>query len=88
MEFYKGSSIDNNGKRIHLREFEYLKMYLIAEPKNPKEKKENKETLELAENILAIRKTFFPFLQKGEKLIALTEFSKYNNQILLYYGFN
>ncbi|MCD0477451.1 site-specific integrase [Chryseobacterium sp. LC2016-29] len=57
LEFYKGSSTDNNGKRIHLREFEYLKMYLAAEPKNPKEKKENKETLELAENILAIRKS-------------------------------
>ncbi|PQA90399.1 Phage integrase family protein [Chryseobacterium piscicola] len=57
LEFYKGSSIDNNGKRIHLREFEYPKMYLIAEPKNPKEKKGNKETLELAENILAIRKS-------------------------------
>ncbi|KFC18326.1 site-specific integrase [Epilithonimonas lactis] len=57
LEFYKGSSTDNNGKRIHLREFEYLKMYLIAEPKNAKEKKENKETLELAENILAIRKS-------------------------------
>lgn len=57
LEFYKGSSTDLNGKRIHLREFEYLKMYLFAEPKNPKEKKENKETLELAENILAIRKS-------------------------------
>ncbi|UTF92257.1 site-specific integrase [Elizabethkingia anophelis] len=57
IEYYKGSTIDINGKRIHLREFEYLKLYLNAEPKNAKEKKENKETLELAENILAIRKT-------------------------------
>ncbi|MCT3733688.1 tyrosine-type recombinase/integrase [Elizabethkingia anophelis] len=57
IEYYKGSTIDLNGKRIHLREFEYLKLYLNAEPKNAKEKKENKETLELAENILAIRKT-------------------------------
>ncbi|HFK5598851.1 recombinase [Elizabethkingia anophelis] len=57
IEYYKGSTIDINGKRIHLREFEYLKLYLNAEPKNAKEKKDNKETLELAENILAIRKT-------------------------------
>jgi len=57
IEYYKGSTIDINGKRIHLREFEYLKLYLNAEPKNAKEKKENKETLELAENVLAIRKT-------------------------------
>ncbi|STF08911.1 site-specific integrase [Elizabethkingia anophelis] len=57
IEYYKGSTIDLNGKRIHLREFEYLKLYLNAEPKNAKEKKDNKETLELAENILAIRKT-------------------------------
>ncbi|MCT3921695.1 site-specific integrase [Elizabethkingia anophelis] len=57
IEYYKGSTIDLNGKRTHLREFEYLKLYLNAEPKNAKEKKENKETLELAENILAIRKT-------------------------------
>ncbi|KUY30676.1 tyrosine-type recombinase/integrase [Elizabethkingia ursingii] len=59
IEYYKGSTIDINGKRIHLREFEYLKLYLNAEPKNAKEKKENKETLELAENILAIRKTTY-----------------------------
>ncbi|QCO45886.1 MULTISPECIES: site-specific integrase [Elizabethkingia] len=57
IEYYKGSTIDLNGKRIHLREFEYLKLYLNAEPQNAKEKKDNKETLELAENILAIRKT-------------------------------
>ncbi|WP_312508544.1 site-specific integrase [Chryseobacterium culicis] len=57
IEFYKGSSTDLNGKRVHLRDFEYLKMYLSKEPKNIKEKKDNKETLELAENILAIRKS-------------------------------
>lgn len=44
------------GKRIHLRDFEYLKLYLHPEPKTPKEKKENKETMVLAESILAIKK--------------------------------
>ena len=57
IEYYKGSSTDVNGKRIHLRDFEYLKMYLIPEPKDKIEKQKNKETLEFAENVLAIRKT-------------------------------
>ncbi len=59
IESYKGSSIGQNGKRIHLREFEYLKMYLIADPKDRLEKQKNKETLQFAENILAIRKAEF-----------------------------
>lgn len=33
LEFYKGSTTDNNGKRTHLRDFEYLKMYLFGNPK-------------------------------------------------------
>ncbi len=56
LEFYKGSSISDNGTRQHHREFEYLKLYLYQTPNNPQEKKENKENLELAEKILAIRK--------------------------------
>ncbi len=56
VEYYKGSSTNLQGKRIHLRDFEYLKLYLHPEPKSVKEKKENKETLALAENIFAIRK--------------------------------
>lgn len=59
IESYKGSSIGQNGKRIHLREFEYLKMYLTADPKDRLEKQKNKETLQFAENILAIRKAEF-----------------------------
>lgn len=57
IEYYKGSSTNVEGKRIHLRDFEYLKLYLHKDPKSVKEKKENKETLALAENIFAIRKT-------------------------------
>ena len=56
IEYYKGSSTNVQGKRIHLRDFEYLKLYLHPEPKTPKEKKENKETMTLAESILAIKK--------------------------------
>lgn len=56
IEYYKGSTTDVAGNRKHLRDFEYLKLYLHSNPTAPKEKKENKEALELAENILAIRK--------------------------------
>ena len=57
IEYYKGSSTNLEGKRIHLRDFEYLKMYLYSEPKSTKERNENKETLALAYNVLTIRKT-------------------------------
>ncbi|MBT2620382.1 site-specific integrase [Chryseobacterium sp. ISL-6] len=56
IEYYKGSSTNVQGKRIHLRDFEYLKLYLHPEPNSAKEKKENKETLALAESIFTIRK--------------------------------
>lgn len=56
IEYYKGSTNDPSGKRIHLRDFEYLKIYLYQFPKTAQEKKENKENEKLAENILSIRK--------------------------------
>ncbi|WP_238596025.1 hypothetical protein [Capnocytophaga canimorsus] len=49
--------VGKDGKRRHLREYENLKLYLHSNPNSKEEKKQNKETLELAENILAIRKT-------------------------------
>ena len=57
LEYYKGSTIDANGKRQHLRTQDYLKIYLHQNPKTTKEKNENKENLKLAENILSIRQT-------------------------------
>ena len=57
IEYYKGSNIDQNGLQKHNREFEYLKLYLHEPPSTAKEKKENKETLELAENICAIKQS-------------------------------
>lgn len=56
LEFYNGSYINNEGVKKHNRTFEYLKLYILENPKSPKEKKTNKETLELAEQILALRK--------------------------------
>lgn len=55
IEYYKGSETNEDGKRRHIREKEYLKMFLYANPKNAGEKKKNKETLTLAQKILAIK---------------------------------
>ena len=59
IEYYRGSEITAEGKRRHLRNFENLDIYLFSVPKNNVEKKKNKENLELAENVLAIRKAEF-----------------------------
>ena len=37
LEYYKGSTVDANGKRQHLRTQEYLKIYLYQNPKTTKE---------------------------------------------------
>ncbi|QNL49661.1 site-specific integrase [Olivibacter sp. SDN3] len=57
IEYYKGSNTDSDGRRVHLRDFEYLKLYLSENPKTAVEKKKNRENLKLAEDILAIRKS-------------------------------
>ncbi|WP_445710838.1 site-specific integrase [Flavobacterium sp.] len=59
IEYYKGSQLDKDGKRIHIRDFEYLKLYPYQNPQSNSEKKENKEIELLAEQILSIRKAEF-----------------------------
>src|SRR5690606_40011888 len=60
IESFKGSTVDEKtGKRVHLRDFEFLKLYLHPNPKTASEKKDNKEALQLAEDILALRKSEF-----------------------------
>lgn len=56
IEYNKGDTKDETGKRKRNREFEYLNLYIYENAKTPKEKKETRENLQLAENILAIRK--------------------------------
>lgn len=56
IEYYKGFKTLSNGKIKHLRDYEYLQLYLIESPKSADEKKKNKEQLELAEKILSIRR--------------------------------
>ena len=82
LEYYKGSYKDENGKEIHNREFEYLSKeigYLIIDPLKADEKKKNKEILELAENILAIRKSEllqgkFGIVDRDKSKISLTDY--------------
>ena len=57
IEYYFGSTISLEGKKIHDRKQEYLKIYLHNSPTSNKEKRDNKENLGLAENILSIRKS-------------------------------
>ena len=56
LEFYKGIQTLSNGKIRHLRYYEYLQLYLKQNPWSAAEKKKNQEQLELAEQILAIRR--------------------------------
>ncbi len=56
LEFYKGHTTTPKGKSKILRDFEYLELYLTTYPETAAEKKKNKENLELAEQILTIRK--------------------------------
>ena len=57
IEYYKGSTVNEKGKRVHLREVEYLKLYLNGNPETDIEKKENEENLKLANNILTVRRS-------------------------------
>jgi integrase len=56
LEYYNGYSIDDNGKTVHDRSFEYLKLYLHGNPVSSKEKNDNKEVFALAKNILTLKK--------------------------------
>ncbi len=83
LEFYNGYHIDKNGVKKHLRKFEYLKQYVFDNPKNAEEKRKNKETLQLAENILAIRKAEYiqgKYKIKNDKKGELT-FLEYYEQL-------
>jgi integrase/recombinase XerD len=51
LEIYKGTSTTPDGKVKNLRDYEYLKLYLIENPKTALERQKNKDTLALAESI-------------------------------------
>ena len=83
LEFYKGSYVDSNGIKKYNRDFEYLKLYILQDPKTSFEKQQNKETLELAKSILAIRQADFiqgKFNIKNDRKNK-TSFLQYYNQL-------
>mgnify|MGYP001208081138 CR=1 FL=1 len=55
LEIYKGTTTSSSGKVKILRDYEYLNLYLIDNPKNQIDKQQNKETLSLAKSIKAKR---------------------------------
>ncbi len=72
LEFYKGSIV-KDGKKKHVRDFEYLKLYTTINPKTAKEKADNKKNLALANKILSLRQADFI---KGKYEILNTRKSK------------
>lgn len=57
LEYYKGKRTTPDGKIKYIRDYEYLDIYIIDEPKNPKERQHNKQQIELAETIKSKRIT-------------------------------
>lgn len=57
LQYYGGRYIDKNGINIYNRKFEYLNLYPLENPSNTEERRKNKEIYELAEKILAIRRS-------------------------------
>jgi integrase len=55
LEIYKGTTTTPEGKVKNLRDYEYLKIYLIDKPKTPSDRQSNKNNLLLAESIKAMR---------------------------------
>ena len=55
LEIYKGTTKTPEGKTKVLRDYEYLNLYLIDNPKNPVDRDTNKKNLQLAESVRAKR---------------------------------
>jgi hypothetical protein len=55
LEFYKGTTINTQGKTVPVRLYESLRLYLIPNPKNQADKERNQEILELAKSVKAKR---------------------------------
>lgn len=50
IEYYKGHRTTAEGKIKHIRDFEYLELYLVTNPKTFNEKKKNKAQLQVQFN--------------------------------------
>jgi integrase len=67
LEYYKGTMKTDEGKTKVLRDYEYLDLYLKANPQTKQERRINKETLELAKSIKAKRELEIKNSQHGFK---------------------
>jgi integrase len=67
LEYYKGTIKTDEGKNKVLRDYEYLDLYLKANPQTKQERRTNKETLELAKSIKAKRELEIKNSQHGFK---------------------
>ncbi len=55
LDIYKGYAETKEGKKLPIRNYEYLDLFLIDKPSNPIDKQQNKDNLNLAKSILAKR---------------------------------
>lgn len=81
LEYYKGAKELPDGKIKVLRDYEYLNLYLIDNPKTTSEKQSNKETLELAKAIkskreVEIKNGMFGFEMKKRTKVDFLDFVK------------
>lgn len=53
LEIYKGTQKKPDGSIKNIKDYKYLNLYLLDNPKNPVDKQQNKEILKLAESIKA-----------------------------------
>jgi len=53
LEIYKGTQKNPDGSIKNIKDYKYLNLYLLDNPKNPVDKQQNKEILKLAESIKA-----------------------------------
>jgi integrase len=53
LEIYKGTQKQPDSSIKNLKDYKYLNLYLVENPKNPVDKQQNKEILKLAESIKA-----------------------------------
>ena len=80
LEIYKGTTTTSEGKIKNLRDYEYLDLYLIDNPKTPIDKQHNKDLLKLASNIKAKRE-----LEIKNGLYGFTNSFKQNTNFIDYF---
>lgn len=51
LDIYKGTTLDKNGNKKIIREYKFLNLYLVDNPKTDSDKLHNKQILQLAKNI-------------------------------------